>query len=288
MNKNKKGKSQAIEVFKRLCKNKQAVVGMIILAFMLLTILISIIAFDYEIDIIEQDLHNRLQAPSLEHPFGTDSFGRDTFKRILYGGKNSIAIGVTVTIFSLVVGGALGAIAGYCGGKTDNLIMRLLDVLAAIPGMLMAIAIVSALGPGMKNLIIAMTVGSIPGYSRIIRAQVFSIKSTEFIDASKVVGASEIRIVLSHIIPNSMAPIIVRATMGMGGTILSAAALSFLGLGIMPPEPEWGAILSEGKRYIMQSPYLVLFPGLAIMLCVLSLNFIGDGLRDALDPKLKN
>lgn len=282
------GNTQLSDIWHRLKQNKQAMTGLIILATIVIVALTSSFMFDYETQVINQNIPNRLQPPSLEHPFGTDSFGRDTFARVLYGGRISLFIGFTVTMISLVIGGMLGAISGYYGGRIDNIIMRSLDVLLAVPPVLLAIAIVSALGVGMKNLILAMVISGIPKFSRTVRSQVLSLKDSEFVEAAKIAGSSNFRIILVHIIPNTLAPIIVKATMGIGQTIIMAAGLSFLGLGIMPPRPEWGAILSEGKRYIVYSPYLVLFPGLAIMLSVLSLNFIGDGLRDALDPKLKN
>lgn len=283
-----KKKSLWAEVWYRLKANKLAVFGLILLTIIIVSTTLAGFIYDYETDIITQDIPNKLQAPSGEHWFGTDSFGRDIFARVLYGGRVSLFVGFSVTIISLIFGCSLGAIAGYYGGKTDNIIMRSLDVLGSVPPILLAIAIVSSLGPGIKNLVIAMTISRITAYPRIVRSSVMAVKESEFIEASRAAGSTDPRIILVHVIPNVLAPIIVTVTLSLGGTILGAAGLSFLGLGIMPPQPEWGEILSEGKKYIRYSPYLVLFPGMAIMLTVLSLNFIGDGLRDALDPKLKN
>jgi len=288
MGKNRKRNSKLREVWYRLKRNKQAVFGLIIFGIIIIVTILSGFIFDYKTEIINQDISNRLQPPSMEHYFGTDSFGRDCFARVLYGGRISLRIGIQAMIFSLIPGGLLGAIAGYYGGKIDNVIMRFMDIILSIPAILLAIAIVSALGPGFNNLIIALAIADIPKYSRLARSQALTIKDLEFIEASKIAGSSDIRIIFVHIIPNALVPVVVKATMGMGLVIISAAAMSFLGLGIMPPAPEWGAMLAEGKRYIRYSPHLVIFPGLAIMLTVLSLNFIGDGLRDALDPKLKD
>lgn len=283
-----KKRSQWQDVWIRLRKNKLAVVGFMIMIFMIASIVIASFVFDYEEDILKQDLQNKLQPPSAEHWFGTDPYGRDLFARVLYGGRKSLFVGFAVVTFTLLIGGAFGAISGYYGGKVDNIIMRFMDVWLAIPEMLLAIAIVTAFGPGFRNLIIALVVAAIPKYARLVRASVMSVKGTEFIEAAKAVGSSDLRIILEHIIPNTLPVVIVQVTLGIGTTILIAAGLSFLGLGVKPPEPEWGIILAEGKDYIRYSPYPVLFPGLAIMLVVMSLNFIGDGLRDALDPKLKS
>lgn len=277
------------EVWYRLKRNKLAVIGLTMLSIIIILTILSGFIFDYETQIINQDIPNKLQAPSAQHWFGTDSFGRDIFARVLYGGRVSLTIAFIVTLFSIFSGCTLGAIAGYYGGtRIDDFIMRSLDVLGSIPPFLMAVAVVSSLGPGVKNLIIAMCITSLGRLSRIVRSSVMAVKEREFIEAARAYGSSDKRIILKYVIPNVLAPIIVQVTMGLGGTILSVAGLSFLGLGVMPPKPEWGEILSEGKKYIRYSPYLVLFPGLAIMLTVVSLNFIGDGLRDALDPKLKN
>lgn len=283
----RKSRSQWSEAWRRLKKNKFAMVGLCVLILMILLSIFAGLIVDYEKDVIEQDLGNRLQKPSKEHIFGTDSFGRDIFARVLYGSRVSLFIGLFVTIASMIIGSTFGAIAGYFGGFVDNLIMRITDMFLAIPSILMAIAVVAALGPGLINLIVAMTISFIPPYARLMRSLVLAIKDNEYIEAAKAIGARVDRILLVHILPNVMGPLLVQSTLTVGRIIIIAAGLSFLGLGVMPPNPEWGAMLSEGKEYIRYSPYLVLFPGLAIMLVVLSLNLLGDGLNDALDPRLR-
>jgi len=283
----RKSRSQWSEAWRRLKKNKFAMAGLCVLILMILLSIFAGLIVDYEKDVIQQNLGNRLQKPSKEHIFGTDSFGRDIFARVLYGSRVSLFIGLFVTIASMIIGSTFGAIAGYFGGFVDNLIMRIADMFLAIPSILMAIAVVAALGPGLINLIIAMTISFIPPYARLMRSLVLSIKDNEYIEAAKAIGARVDRILLVHILPNVMGPLLVQSTLTVGRIIIIAAGLSFLGLGVMPPNPEWGAMLSEGKEYIRYSPYLVLFPGLAIMLVVLSLNLLGDGLNDALDPRLR-
>lgn len=285
MKRNKK-KSIWSGVWKRLKRNKMAMLGLVIIIILFLTAIFAgyIAPYSYE----EQDLLNMFQKPSSNHLFGTDEFGRDIFSRVVYGSRISLQVGFIAVGISLVVGGLLGAVAGYYGGNFDNVIMRLMDILLAVPQILLAIAIVAALGPSLANLMIAVGISSIPQYARIVRASVLSIRGQEFIEAAKAVGSSDLRIIFRHIIPNSLAPIIVQATIGVAIAILTAAGLSFIGLGIQPPVPEWGAMLSGGRNYIRDYPHMTLYPGLAIMITIFALNLLGDGLRDALDPKLKN
>lgn len=285
--KNKK-RSQMQEVWKRLKKNKLAVFGIIVLSILIITSIFARFFYDFDTQIINQNMANKLKAPSAEHWFGTDSYGRDIFARVLYGGGTSLFIGVFVVGISLVIGAFLGSVAGYYGGKIDNIIMRIMDMLLAIPGILLAVAIVSVLGPGLRNLMIAMSISNIPRYARLVRSSVLTVKEYAFIESARAIGHGDARIIFKEVLPNTFSSVIIQVTIGLGGAIIAAAGLSFLGLGIMPPKPEWGAMLAEGKEFIRYSPYLVLFPGLAILLAVLSLNFIGDGLRDALDPKLKD
>lgn len=278
--------SQFKQVWKRLRKNKLALVGLgIIIVLILIAIFADFIA-PYSFD--EQNLQATLQFPSSKHIFGTDEFGRDIFSRIVFGSRISFQVGFIAVSIAVILGGILGAMAGYYGGIIDNIIMRAMDMLLAIPQILLAIAIVAALGPGLVNLMIAVGISSIPGYARIVRASVLSIKDQEFVEAARAAGSSNTRIIFKHIIPNVMAPIIVQATLGVALAILTAAGLSFIGLGISPPTPEWGSMLSGGRGYIRDYWYMTLFPGLAIVITIFGLNVLGDGLRDALDPRLKD
>ncbi len=276
------------DVGHRFIRNNKTIIGLIMLAIIVLMCIYGMIFLDYETQVINQDIPNKLQTPSLQHLFGTDDLGRDIFNRIVYGARYSLFIGFSSTIISLSVGSILGCIAGYFGGKTDNIIMRLTDVFIAIPSTLMAIAVVSALGPNFANLIIAIALGDIPGYARIIRSSVLSIRDNEFVEASVAVGGSSLHIMAQHIFPNTLAALIVQATLGVGYVIIAASGLSYLGLGVMPPAPEWGAMLSEAQAQIRYFPHQVIFPGIAIVVTVLALNLLGDALRDAIDPTLKD
>ena len=262
---------------------------MIGLAMLLLLIFAAVFAnLIAPYDPVEQNLLIRLQGPSAAHWFGTDELGRDIFSRILYGARISLTVGLIAVSISCVAGCALGAIAGYYGGILDTVIMRISDIMMAIPSILLNISIVAALGTGLQNVMIAIGISSVPAYCRIMRASLLSLKNQEFVDASRVAGSTDFYIIMHHIIPNSLAPLIVQATLKIGGAILSCASMSFIGLGIVPPTPEWGAMLSTGRDFLRDAPHLTAFPGLAIMFAVFSMNLIGDGLRDALDPKLKN
>lgn len=274
------------DMFRRLKKNKMAMAGLVIIILLILVALFADFIAPYGFD--DQNLKDRLQGPGPKYLLGADAFGRDILSRIIYGSRISLQVGFIAVGIAVIIGGSLGAIAGYYGGKLDNFVMRAMDILLAIPSILLAISIVAALGPGLKNVMIAVGIGSIPSYARIVRASVLSIRDQEFIEAARAVGANDFRIITKHILPNSMAPIIVQATLGVAGAILSAAGLSFIGLGIQPPTPEWGAMLSSGREYIRDHWHVTTFPGLAIMITIFALNLLGDGLRDALDPRLKN
>jgi peptide/nickel transport system permease protein len=287
MNTQAKKRSQWADVWRRLKKSNTAVMGLILIVIFLCLAIFAPFIADYEEDALAMNVRQRLQAPTVEHWFGTDEFGRDIFARIVYGTRISLFVGVISVSIALSLGGTLGAIAGYYGGKIDNIIMRALDVLLAIPTILLAITIVAALGASILNLMIAVGVSNIPGFARVVRAAVLSVKDQEFIEAAKAIGARDHVIILRHVLPNSMAPIIVYATLKVASAIMATSSLSFIGLGIQPPTPEWGSMLAGGRAYIRDHMYIVLYPGLAIVLTVLSLNLIGDGLRDALDPKLK-
>ena len=273
------------ETWHRLKKNNLAIVGLFILIFMILVAIFAPILAPYGFD--DQNVGEQLMLPNSKFIFGTDNFGRDILSRVIYGSRVSLTVGLVTVIFSSVVGCTLGAIAAYFR-KLDNIIMRFLDIIAGIPYLLLAIAISAALGPGLENLMLAVGVSAIPAYARITRAGFLTVQQMEYIEAARSIGASNFRIILRHIFPNTISPIIVQATLGAGNAIILASALSFMGLGIQPPSPEWGAMLAAGRIYIRDYWHMTVIPGVAIMLVVYSLNTLGDGLRDALDPRLKN
>ena len=282
-----KKRSQWREVWRMLKKNKMALLGLGILVILVLLALFADVIADYDTVVIKQNLANRLKGPSAEHWLGTDEFGRDIFARLIHGARVSLKVGIIAVGISIVLGGILGALAGFYGGKIDNIIMRVMDVFLAVPSILLAIAIVSALEPSILNLMVAISISSVPSYARIVRASVLSIRDQEFVEAARAIGANNARIIFRHIIPNSLAPVIVQGTLGVASAILSTAGLSFIGLGIQPPAPEWGSMLSGGRQYLRYAWWVTTFPGVAIMITILSLNLLGDGLRDALDPRLK-
>ncbi len=273
------------EVLFRLSKSPLTMFGLAIILLLVFCAIFAEVISPY--NPTAQDLAHMFETPSSAHWLGTDEFGRDILSRLIYGARVSLQVGFVAVGIALVLGGFLGAVSGYYGGRLDNAIMRVMDVLLSIPQTLLAIAIVAALGPSLMNLMIAVGISAVPTYARIVRGSVLSIRNMEFIEAARAVGSPDLRIILKHIIPNSMAPIIVQSTLGVASAILNAAGLSFIGLGIQPPNPEWGAMLSGGRQYIRDFPHMTLYPGLAIMFTILALNFLGDGLRDALDPKLK-
>lgn len=283
---NKKN-SQWVEIARMLSKNKMAMLGLVILIILILLAIFANVIADYETVVIKQNLANRLAPPNSQNWLGTDEFGRDIFARLIHGARVSLKVGILAVGLSIIIGGTLGAISGFYGGYTDNVIMRIMDIFLAVPSILLAIAIVSALGPSIINLMVAISISSVPRYARIVRASVLSIRDQEFIEAAKAIGASNTRIIFKHIIPNSLAPVIVQGTLGVASAILSTAGLSFIGLGIQPPDPEWGSMLSGGRQYLRYAWWVTTFPGVAIMITILSLNLLGDGLRDALDPRLK-
>jgi len=283
-----KKRSQIKAIWFRFKKNKLAVLGLILLFLMVAIALLADFIRDYEQYVITQNISQRLLPPSGENIFGTDQFGRDMFARIIHGARISLSLGLITISASLTVGAIIGSISGYYGGKIDGFFMRIMDVILAVPNILMAISIVAALGPGLGNLLIAMSVAQVPTFARVVRASIMPILGQEFIEAAKACGTKDSRIIFRHILPNAIGPIIVQATLGMATTILAISAMSFVGLGIEPPTPEWGAMLSEGRVHMRNYPHLVIIPGIAIVFAVMGLNLIGDGLRDALDPKLKN
>ena len=283
----RKNRSQVREVWERLKKQPTAVIGALVFAVILVLALAAPVIVDYENDVIGQNAAERLQSPSLQHLCGTDEMGRDILARIIYGARYSLKVGILATVIAAIVGIPAGAVAGYFGGTVDNIIMRIADIIGGIPSMLLAMCIVAALGTGDTNLIIAIGFASVNVYTRVTRAAVLSVSGSEFVEAARAVGESEAEIIVKHILPNCLSPIIVQTTLRVATSIIRASSLSFIGLGIAPPSPEWGAMLTAGRTYLRGHAYMTIFPGLAIMITVLSLNLLGDGLRDAMDPKQK-
>lgn len=281
------GRSRFGTIWFRFSKNKLALVGLVMMLVILFLVIFANLFLDASL-VTDMDASNMFSSPSPSHWFGTDSYGRDVLARVIYGGRVSLRVGIIVVIGALTIGGLLGAAAGYFGGVTENIIMRVMDVFLAIPSMMLAITVVAALGASLMNLIIALVIARTPQFARIVRSAVLPLKGQEYIEAALACGTGHWRIIRKHIIPNVVGPVIVQATLQMGAVIINIAGLSFIGLGIQPPTPEWGSMLSEAREYMRIYPFLVIPPGLAIMVSVFSFNRIGDGLRDALDPKLKN
>lgn len=281
-----KNKSRALEIWRRLRRNRLAMFGLVVLTLIFLCTAFADVLAPYGID--DQNLSLRFTAPCKEFPFGTDAYGRCIYSRILYGGRISLEVGIVSAAIASVAGVVFGLIAGYFGGVVDNIIMRVMDILLAVPQILLAIAISASLGPSMMNAMIAVAITNIPKMTRITRSTVLSQRSMEYIEAAVSIRSSKSRIMFRHLLPNSISPIIVQITFYVASGILSASALSYIGLGAQAPNPEWGAMLSSGRDYLRDYMWVTMFPGLAIFLTVLSLNFLGDGLRDAIDPKLKN
>ncbi|PYG90265.1 peptide/nickel transport system permease protein [Ruminiclostridium sufflavum DSM 19573] len=279
-------RSMFSEAMARLVRNKTAMFGFFILVTVVLLCLAADIISPGGYD--QQDMKSRFVAPGLEHIFGTDHLGRSMLARVLYGGRNSLLIGFAATVLGAAAGIILGTISAYYGNMVDNIIMRILDVFNSIPNLLLAIVISSALGSGKVNTIIAVGISTIPGFARTVRGPILAIMGMDYIEAARTIDAKDSRIMFRHLLPNVLSPIIVQFTLGTAISILCVSSLSFLGMGIQPPEPEWGALLSYGRQYLNYYPYLCTVPGVAIALIVFSMNLFGDGLRDALDPRLKN
>lgn len=279
--------SQAKEIWRRFKKSKGAVIGLVMFSAIMLVLLLANVITPYSMA-TKQHLAIKLSPPSAEHWLGTDGFGRDLFARIIYGGRMSLTIALLATMSSCALGSALGAIAGYFGGKVDSLIMRTLDIFMSIPDILFTMAVVFALGASFTNLLIALTLAYFTNYVRLVRSQVLNLAELDYVEAARAGGASSFRIILSHILPNAMGVIIVNTTLNVAKIILYESTLSFLGLGMPPPAPEWGLLLADAREYMRNAPHLMFFPALAIILSATSVNLIGDGLRDALDPHLKS
>ena len=282
-----KKKSKMKETWRRMKKNKGSMAGLVVLIlFALAAIFANFIS--PESLVTEQNAKIRLQPPSREHWFGTDAYGRDVFTRVLYGSRISLTIGFVTAFCSLIAGGILGAAAAFYGGQADNVIMRCMDMLISIPSTLLALAIVAALGASMTNLLIAITISSIPGFVRLIRSVVLTVVEMDYVEAARACGTRDARIIYKHILPNAIGTLIIQTTSSISGMILQASGMSYIGMGVQPPRPEWGYMLSESREFMREQPYLMIFPGICVVLTALSFNLVGDGLRDALDPRLKD
>jgi ABC-type dipeptide/oligopeptide/nickel transport system permease subunit len=275
-----------LETLQRMLKSPGAKVGTILFAVIILLSIFAPLIAPYKPN--DMDLKHMFSAPSAVHWMGTDGLGRDQLTRMLYGGQYSLALGVTASLFGAIAGVFIGSFAGYFGGRTETLIMRLMDIWSSIPGMLLCILISAVLGRGFFNTVLALSIGGVPECARYIRAQILRERSKEYLEAAEAINCSKLSIMFRHLLPNVVQPVLVNVTMGIGMVITMGAALSYIGLGVQPPTPEWGALLAAGRSHILNYPYLIMFPGLVIAVTVLAVNLMGDGLRDALDPKLRS
>ncbi len=282
-----KKKSNAAEIWSRFLKNRTAVVGLIIFGIIVLLAIFAPLLVSYEEQAIKLDVYNRLQGPGNGHLFGTDEVGRDIFARIIYGARISLSVGISSVAVALLVGGILGSISGFYGGEIDDVIMRVMDVFLCLPDVLLALAIIATFGVSQINLVISIGLSFSPKFARIVRSAILTVRGSEYIEAARSIGAKDGHIILRYALVNCMGPIIVQVTLYVASAILTISGLSFLGLGIQAPTPEWGNMLASGRAFMRDEAYLVIAPGLAIFFTILSLNLLGDGLRDALDPRLK-
>lgn len=283
-----KNNSQWADIWFRLRRNKPAMLGLAVLCLIALLAISADLLADYDTMAIAHNPQDRLQGPSLEHLLGTDAYGRDMFARVIHGARYSLTFALVCTFFGVTGGVLVGATAAYMGGKVDNVIMRALDAFNCLPPMLLSLSLVSALGMGLKSIIIALSISAIPSYARIVRSVMLTVVQQEYVEAAKACGIGTLRIILGHVIPNAIGIIIVNATMNMAGLIMTAASLSYIGMGIQAPAPEWGAMLSEGQMHMRTHAHMMLVPGLAILVTALSFNLLGDGLSEALDPRMKD
>jgi peptide/nickel transport system permease protein len=281
-----KGRSYSSQIWRQLKKSKITVISMIVILVIVLAAIFAPLLAPYSYE--EQFTSRAMEGPSRDFPLGTDRVGRDVLSRLLYGARQSLSMGIIAVFGSTILGVLLGSIAGYYGGFTDGLIMRLLDIFQGVPMFLLTVTLAAVLGPSLQNAIIAIGITMVPGNARMMRASILSVREMEYIEAAKSIDASDARIILKHIIPNAIAPVLVSFTMGLGGAVLSGSGLSFIGLGVQAPIPEWGAMISEGRNLMRQAPQLALYPGICVMITVIAFNMFGDGLRDALDPRLKS
>jgi ABC-type dipeptide/oligopeptide/nickel transport system permease subunit len=270
---------------RKLLKNFAFMIGLLLTVALLAMALAAPLLAPFDPN--AQDTARRLEAPTKEHPLGLDELGRDVLSRIIWGARVSLRVGFSVVVIASLIGVTLGAIAGYFGGAADTLVMRLTDILLSFPGILLAIAMVAVLGPSVNNVVLALVIVAWVGYARLVRGQVLKVREMEYVTAAKALGARSPRVIALHVLPNVINPVIVMATLGLAGTILAEASLSFLGLGVQPPTPSWGSMLTYGRQYLGRANHLAIYPGIAIMLAVMGLNFLGDGLIDALDPKYR-
>ena len=275
------------DFFRRLAKNKGAVVGLVLIVIMIIIAILARVIAPWDL-VVSQNAAIRLQPPSAEHWFGTDAYGRDNFARVINGSRISLLIGVGSAVFCLVVGGFFGAATAYFGGKFDDIVMRFMDMIMAIPATLLALTIVAALGTNMINLVLAISISYTPRFVRLVRSAVLPQVGMDYVEAARAAGASNLRTIFKDIIPNAVGPIIVETTQSLSNMILEASGLSYIGMGVQPPNPEWGAMLSEAREFIRTEPYLIIIPGIFIIIVALSFNLLGDGLRDAIDPRLKD
>ena len=282
-----KKQGQVKEIFRRLRKSPGAMVGLVLLILLLLIVVFADQIAPYE-KAIQQDVFNKLQPPSAEHIMGTDTFGRDVLARLVHGGRTSLTIALLASITSCIFGSLLGAIAGYFGGKVDMLIMRALDIFLSIPDLLFTMVVVAALGASIPVLIVAMTLAYFTNYVRLVRSEVLNLCEQEYVEASRAGGASPMRIILTHIVPNAMGIILVNLTLNVASLVIYQSSLSFIGLSLPQPMPDWGSMLADARQYMLRAPYLMAFPAIAIVLTAFAVNLLGDGLRDAMDPRLKN
>ena len=285
MNSPKKTQTHAALVWRRLRRSKTAVAGLVIVGVYLFLALCGPWLAPY--DPYFQDLNLSYLRPCMDHWLGCDEFGRDILSRLLYGARVSLVIQFWAVMISLVIGTFLGSVSGYFGGRIDEVVMRLMDIMMAFPGILLALAIVAILGPSLTNLIVAIGINSVPGFSRVARGTVISVKKNDYVTAARAIGESDLSILFRYVLPNAISPIIVQTTMRMATVLLTAAGLGFLGLGVQPPSPEWGTMLSAARVYLRSAPHVAVIPGVTIMIVVLGFNFFGDGLQDALNPRLK-
>ncbi|MDR1732593.1 MAG: ABC transporter permease [Synergistaceae bacterium] len=275
------------EFWRRFKKNQGAMAGLVILCVIFFCAIFANVIADESL-IVKQNARIRLQGPSSAHLFGTDVYGRDIFTRVIFGSRISLTIGIVAALNALLLGGSLGAVAAFYGKRVDEIIMRIMDMLMAIPTTLLALSIVAALGSSMTNLLIAISLSSMPSFARLVRSSILSVVEMEYVEAARACGTGDLRIILKDILPNAIGPIIVQTTQSISGMILTASSLSFIGMGVQAPQPEWGALLSEAREYMRTYPYMIISPGIFIILTALSFNLLGDGLRDALDPRLKD